>query len=106
MSPTAGPPAAQTFMVVGTLRDNTDFAQFAALRADEQAQLEVLRSNGKIGAHYVAPARGATFLEVIAADEEQVEATLSTLPLAQFFDIDIYATLPPDTAEAAHRANL
>ena len=37
-------------MVVATVRDNTDFAQFAALRAEEQKQLEVLRSAGRIGA--------------------------------------------------------
>jgi muconolactone delta-isomerase len=91
-------------MVLATVRHDTDFAQFAALQAAEQQQLEVLRSEGRIGAHYVAPARRATFIEVIAVDEKQVEDTLATLPLAQFFDLDIYATTPPDAAESAHRA--
>jgi muconolactone delta-isomerase len=91
-------------MVLATVRHDTDFAQFAALQADEQQQLEVLRAAGRIGAHYVAPARRATFIEVIAADEKQVEDTLATLPLAQFFDVDIYPTTPPDAAESAHRA--
>ena len=104
MSTTTNPPAVQTFMVVATVRDNTDFAQFAALRADEQKQLEVLRSDGRIGAHHIAAARRTTFIEVIAADETQVEETLATLPLAPFFDFDIYALAPPDAAEAAHRA--
>ena len=104
MSTTSNPPEVQTFMVVATVRDNTDFAQFAALRADEQKQLEALRSDGRIGAHYIAPARRTTFIEVIAADETQVEETLATLPLAQFFDFDIFSTAPPDAAEAAHRA--
>ena len=104
MSTTTNPPAVQTFMVVATVRDNTDFAQFAALRADEQKQLDVLRSDGRIGTHHIAPARRTTFIEVIAADETQVEETLATLPLAQFFDFDIYSTAPPDAAEAAHRA--
>ena len=67
MSTTPNPVAAQTFMVVGTIRDDTNFAEFAALRDDEQKQLEVLRSDGRIGAHYVSPARRATFIEVIAA---------------------------------------
>lgn len=96
--------AAQTFMVVGTLRDDTDLAEFAALREDEQKQLEVLRSQGKLGAHYVSPARRATFIEIIAADREQVAETLATLPFARFFDADVYPTTPPDAAEAAHRA--
>jgi muconolactone delta-isomerase len=104
MSTNSNPPAVQTFVVVATVRDDTDFARFAALRADEQKQLEVLRSDGRIGAHYVAPARHTTFIEVIAADEMQVEQTLATLPLVQFFDFDIYSTAPPDAAEAAQRA--
>lgn len=94
----------QRFMVVGTLRDDTNLAEFAALRGDEQKQLEVLRAAGKIGAHYVSPARRATFLEVVADDEEQVTQTLATLPFARFFDVDLYPTTPPDAAEAAHRA--
>jgi len=104
MSTIQNPPAAQTFMVVGTIRADTDFAAFAALRDDEQKQLEVLRSEGRIGAHYVSPARRATFIEVIAADEKQVAETLATLPFARFFDADVYPTTPPDAAEAAHRA--
>ena len=94
----------QRFMVVGTLRDDTNLAEFAALRGDEQKQLEVLRAAGKIGAHYVSHARRATFLEVVADDEEKVNQTLATLPFARFFDVDLYPTTPPDAAEAAHRA--
>ena len=104
MSTTPNPAAAQTFMVVATVRDDTNFAEFAGLRDDEQKQLEVLRSGGRIGAHYVSPARRATFIEIIAADEKQVAETLATLPFARFFDVDVYPTTPPDAAEAAHRA--
>jgi hypothetical protein len=104
MSPTRNTAAKPTFMVFATLRDDTDFAEFAALREDEQKQLEVLRSEGRIGAHYVSPARRATFIEVVAADEAQVAETLATLPFARFFDADVYPTTPPDPAEAAHRA--
>jgi hypothetical protein len=104
MSTTPNPPAAQTFMVVGILREDTNFAEFAALREDEHKQLEVLRSAGRIGAHYVSPARRATFIEIIAADEKHCAETLATLPFARFFDADVYPTTPPDAAEAAHRA--
>ena len=55
MSPTRNTAAAPTFMVFATLRDDTDLTEFAALREDEQKQLEVLRSTGRIGAHYVSP---------------------------------------------------
>ena len=95
-----------TFMVVGTLRADTDLAEFNALRDDEHKQLDVLRSAGKIGAHYVSPARRATFVEIIAADEKEAVETLETLPFARFFTADVYPTAPPDAAELAHRARL
>ena len=104
MSITSSPAEAQTFMVVATIREDANFAEFAALRDDEQKQLDVLRSERRIGAHYVSPARRATFIEVIAADEKQVAETLATLPFARFFDVDVYPTTPPDAAEAVHRA--
>jgi len=90
------PAVAQAFMVVGTLRDDTDLVEFAALREDEHKQLEVLRSQGRIGAHYVSPARRATFVEVVAADQEQVAEILATLPFARFFDADVYPLAAPD----------
>jgi hypothetical protein len=103
---TPGPAATQTFMVVGIIRDDANLAELAALRDDEHKQLEALRSEGKIGAHYVSQPRKATFIEVIAADEKQVAETLATLPFARLFDVDVYPTAPPDEAEAAHRARL
>jgi muconolactone delta-isomerase len=94
----------QTFMVIGTLRPDIDFAAFDALRDAEQKQLEVLRSAGSVGAHYISLERRATFIEFIADDEKQMTETLQTLPFAQFFDVDVYPTTPPDAAELAHRA--
>lgn len=96
----------QTFMVVGIIRDDADLAQFAALRDDEHKQLDLLRQERRVGAHYVSPARRATFVEIFAADEQGAAQTLRTLPFAQFFDIDIYPTALPDAAELAHRAQL
>ncbi|MDT8911339.1 muconolactone Delta-isomerase family protein [Amycolatopsis sp. PS_44_ISF1] len=104
MAPISDSAAVQTFMVAAVLREDADLAEFAALRGEEEKQLERLRAEGRIGAHYVSPARRATFVEVIAADVPQVEATLATLPFARFFEADIYPTTPPDAAELAHRA--
>lgn len=104
MSATSNPSDMQTFMVFATIRDDTDLAELAALREDEHKQLQVLRAQRKVGAHYVSLPRQATFIEIIAADEDQVAQTLATLPFARFFDADVYPTIPPDAAEAAHRA--
>jgi hypothetical protein len=90
MSTTSNPAAVETFVVVATIRDDTDFADFAALRDDEHEQLELLQSHGRIGVHHVAPARRTVFLEVMATDEEQVVETLATLPFNKFFNVDIY----------------
>ena len=106
MSATPDSAARPTFMVVGIIRADANLAEFAALRDDERERLETLRSEGKVGAHYVSPLRKTTFIEVIAADEKQVAETLATLPFARLFDVDVYPTAPPDEAEAAHRARL
>lgn len=95
-----------TFMVFGTLRTDIDFAEFGALREAEEKQLDALRSAGKVGAHYVSRARGATFMEVLAADEGEVAETIGTLPFARFFELDVYPMDPADAAEIAHRARL
>ena len=92
MSTTPNPAAVQTFVVIATIRDDANMAEFASLRDDEHKQLEVLQSQGRIGAHHVAPARRTVFLEVMAADEEKAVGTLATLPFSKFFDLDIYAT--------------
>jgi len=104
MSSTSNPPAAPTFMVVGTIRDDTDFAELATLRADEERQLQALQSDGRIGAHHLSLARQTVFLEVMATDLEHVVETLETLPFARFFDRDIYPIGPPNAADVAPSA--
>jgi len=95
MSTTADPNELQTFIVVGTIRDDTNFAEMMALRADEQKQIAVLRSEGKLGVEHVAPSRATAFLEVFAPDDEQVMETLATLPFHPFFVVDIFPTEQP-----------
>ena len=73
-----------------------NFADLAALETDEEKQPKVLRSDGRIGAHHVAPARRAVFLEVKTADQDQVVKTLTSLHLPSS-SISIYPTAPPDT---------
>ena len=48
MSTALDPDPVQMFVVVATIRDDTNFADFAALRADEQKQLALLQSDGRI----------------------------------------------------------
>ena len=99
MSNTADPIELQTFIVVATIRDDTDFAEMMALRADEQKRIAVLQAEGKIGADHVAPSRATAFLEVFASDEEHVMETLTTLPFNPFFDVDIFPIAVPDDSD-------
>ena len=99
MSNTADPIELQTFIVVATIRDDTEFAEMMALRPDEQKRIAVLQSEGKIGADHVAPSRATAFLEVFAYDEEHVMETLTTLPFNPFFDVDIFPIAAPDDSD-------
>jgi muconolactone delta-isomerase len=103
MTPTANPTELQTFVVVGTIREDTDFAEMMALSADEKRQIAVLQSDGKVGTDHVAPSRATAFLEVFAPDEEHVMETLATLPFSPFFDVDIYPIAAPDAADVGSR---
>ena len=82
----------RTFMVVGTLRPDVDHAELAAAREEEHARLDVLRSEGRVGSHHVAPARNVAFMEVLAAEEAEVEDLLTSLPFSRFFDTDVFST--------------
>ncbi len=99
MPTTSTPIELQTFVVVATIRHDTDFAKMMALRADEQKQIAVLQSDGKIGSDHVAPSRATAFLEVFAPDEEHVMETLATLPFHPFFNVDIYPIAAPDEVD-------
>lgn len=90
--------AERTFMVVATMRPDTDLDELAASRAAEHEHLERLHAAGHIGLHHLAPARGTVFLEVFATDEAQVAGLLASLPFARFFDTDVYSIAAPPLA--------
>ena len=89
----------QTFVVVATIRRDTNLADMMALMADEQMQIRSLQAGGSIGADHVAPSRTTAFLEVFASDEEHVMETLATLPFNPFFGVDVLPIEAPDDAD-------
>lgn len=95
MSTTPEPAARQMFMVVGTIRQDTDFDELAARRADEHRQLALLQSQGRIGAHHLSMERMTVFLEVFATDQDDCAQTLASLPFHDFFDADTYPISTP-----------
>lgn len=88
----------RTFIVVATMRADTDLEELATLRAAEHERLEHLHAAGRIGAHHLAPTRATVFLEVFATNEEEVADLLASLPFSAFFDADVYPiAMPPPT---------
>ena len=92
---TTEPEARQMFMVVGTIRQDTDFDELAARRADEHRQLMLLQSQGKVGAHHLSFERMTVFLEVFATDRDDCAEILASLPFRDFFDPDAYPISSP-----------
>ena len=94
-----------THMVVCTFRPGTDMADVFAVVAEEQAQVQALEREGRIGTIHLALARGTVFLEIFADDPAGAEATVRTLPMATWWDLDVFPiaapAAPPVAPEAA-----
>ena len=87
-----------TFMVVATFKPDTDMAEVFAVVTDEVAQVEVLKASGRMGSGHVSMSRRTVFLEIFAADTTAAAETVRTLPMAKWWDLDVYpcpAPTPP-----------
>jgi len=84
-----------TFMVIGAFNPETDLPLMTSVLAEEVAQVKALQSEGRLGSLHISPARGRVFLEVIANDASEAIATVQTLPMAQWWTIDVYPTVGP-----------
>lgn len=86
-----------TFIAVASFSPETDLPSMNAVIAEEVAQVRVLTSEGRLKALHISPARGRVFLEVMAESEDQARATVETLPMAQWWEVEIFPTMaPPD----------
>ena len=85
-----------SFMVVATFKPGTDMADVMAVVPQEQARVAELQAEGKIGALYLATAaRQTVFLEAFADSADDALATVTTLPMAAWWDLDVYPLNPP-----------
>lgn len=91
-----------TFMVIGAFDPEIDLPLMSTVLAEEVAQVQVLKGEGRLGSVHISPARGRVFLEIIAEDATEAQATAETLPMAKWWTIDVYPTVgPPPAAGAA-----
>ncbi len=85
-----------SFMVVSTFKAGTDMAEVMQVVAEEQAKVAELKSAGQIGALYLSTAtRGTVFLEIFADDEDAARSIVTSLPMAKWWDIDVFPINTP-----------
>ena len=86
-------------MVIATFRPNTSMEEVIKVVREEQLRVAELQAEGRIGAIYLATAeRQTVFIEVFAADSAEARVTTQSLPMAQWWDLDVFALNPPVVA--------
>lgn len=84
-----------TYVVICTFKADTEMDEVFAVVAEEQAQVKILEDEGRIGSIHLSLARGTVFLEIFAESEAGAEETVRTLPMAKWWDLDVYPVAGP-----------
>jgi muconolactone delta-isomerase len=91
----------EKFMVVCTFKQGTEMSDIYAVVAEEQTKAAELQEAGKIGAiHLATLSRGTVFIETFAATLEEATATIQSLPMAIWWDIDVFPLSAPGKSGA------
>lgn len=86
-----------TYIAVASFSPENDLPSMSAVIAEEVAHVRALTAEGRLKAVHVSPTRGRVFLDVIAESEDEARATVETLPMARWWEIEVYPTMgPPD----------
>ena len=88
-----------TFIAVASFSPETDLPRMMTVRAEEIAKVAELRQAGRLGAVHPSPTRGRVFLEVRAESEDAAMGTIRELPMAQWWDIELFPTMTPTGEE-------
>ncbi|MFM8871714.1 MAG: muconolactone Delta-isomerase family protein [Actinomycetota bacterium] len=84
------------YMVVCTFKQGTVMADVYDVIAEEQAKGAELQKAGKIGSIYLATlSRGTVFIETFATSAEEATAIVTSLPMAHWWDIDVFPLSAP-----------
>jgi muconolactone delta-isomerase len=88
-------------MVVCTFKDGTAMDEVFAVVAEEKAQVDALAAEGRLGAIHLSLARGTVFIETFAADIDEADSTVRTLPMSKWWNLDVYPLGAPAVPGAA-----
>ena len=83
------------FMVQCTFREGTVMSEVFAVVAEEQAAVAALSSAGKLGDIRLSLARGTVFIQAFGADAAEAGATVASLPMARWWDLDVFPIAAP-----------
>ena len=84
------------YMVVATFKAGTNMPDVLAEVPAEQARMGELQAEGRVNALYLATAaRQTVFMEAFGHDNDDVVAMVNTLPMAKWWDIDVFPLNPP-----------
>ena len=83
------------FIVMARFLPGTDMQEVYAVAPEEKAQVLALRGEGRIGAVHISQPRGTVFIETFAGDEEEARATVETLPMARWWELDCFPITAP-----------
>jgi hypothetical protein len=86
-------------MTVATFVPDTDWDELYTLVPAEQAQIALLRDEGRMGNLQVSAPRSTVFLEIFADDENAAADTVKTLPMSKFWTLDVFPTPEPTLPE-------
>jgi muconolactone delta-isomerase len=78
------------FMVVSTFKKGTDMKAVMAVVEEEKTKVKELQAEGRIGSIRLAVPNGKVFLDVFAADSESAGSTVRELPMAKWWDLEVY----------------
>jgi muconolactone delta-isomerase len=78
------------FMVVSTFKKDTDMKAVMAVVEEEKTKVKELQAEGRIGSIRLAVPNGKVFLDVFAADSESAASTVRELPMAKWWDLEVY----------------
>ena len=84
------------FMVVCTFKEGTVMSDVYGVIAEEQAKASELQSAGKVGPiHLATLSRRTVFIETFASSVEEATSIVQSLPMAVWWDIDVFPLSAP-----------
>ncbi len=89
------------FMVVCRFREGTEMREVFAVVAEEQAAVAALSEEGRLGDIRLSLARGTVFIAAFASDADEAGSTVRSLPMAKWWDVDVFPIAAPAHQEVA-----